>query len=102
MIVLKGHYTLVAHAGSGWFNATGNAGLAKGGSGDVLTGIITALLAQGYTPLTAARLGVHLHGLAADIASKNIALESMLASDVIACISDAILSLQVASAPDAW
>ena len=102
VIVLKGHYTLVAHAGSGWFNATGNAGLAKGGSGDVLTGIITALLAQGYTPLTAARLGVHLHGLAADIASKNIALESMLASDVIACISDAILSLQVASAPDAW
>lgn len=68
-IVLKGAYTAVALPdGHIWFNTTGNAGMATGGSGDVLTGILTALLAQGYTPEDAARLGVFLHGLAADLA----------------------------------
>lgn len=92
-IVLKGHYTLIASNGEALFNTTGNAGLAKGGSGDVLTGMLTALLAQGYKATQAAMLGVYLHGLAADIASQNIAVESILASDVIDHISDAFLQL---------
>ena len=95
IVVLKGHHTLIAHNGRGWFNITGNAGLAQGGSGDVLTGMITALLAQGYNSFDAALLGVYLHGLAADIASKSIAMEAMLAGDVIGHISDAFFSIQV-------
>ena len=58
---------MIANNGKGWFNTTGNAGLAKGGSGDILTGIITALLAQKYQPLQAALFGVYLHGIAADL-----------------------------------
>ncbi|CAN5537240.1 bifunctional ADP-dependent NAD(P)H-hydrate dehydratase/NAD(P)H-hydrate epimerase [soil metagenome] len=94
IIVLKGHYTLIASKGEAWFNTTGNPGMAKGGSGDILTGMLTALLAQGYNPLQAALTGVYLHGLAADIAAQYIARESMLATDIIDRISDAILSLQ--------
>jgi len=83
IIVLKGHHTLIASAGRGWFNQTGNAGLAKGGSGDVLTGIIATLLAQQKTPLNAAIAAVYLHGLAADLALENQSMESLLATDVI-------------------
>lgn len=83
VIVVKGHHTLIAANGKGWFNTTGNAGMSKGGSGDALTGIITALLAQNYTALDAAILGVYLHGLAADIAVENQSLESLLAGDLI-------------------
>jgi NAD(P)H-hydrate epimerase len=93
IIVLKGHYTLIAVQGKGYFNTTGNAGLAKGGSGDVLTGMLTALLAQQYDSFKAAILGVYLHGLAADIASEDIAAESMLAHDIINHISGAFLQL---------
>jgi NAD(P)H-hydrate epimerase len=93
-IVLKGHYTFITSEGKTFFNTTGNAGLAKGGSGDVLTGILTALLAQQYSSLQAALLGVYLHGLAADITSQNVAMESMLAGDIIDHISDAFLHLQ--------
>jgi len=89
IIVLKGHQTLIACSGEGHINTTGNAGLAKGGSGDALTGMITALLAQGYTSLDAALIGVYLHGKAADIALQNQSVESMLATDVIACIGKA-------------
>jgi len=88
-IVLKGHYTLIAHNGKGYFNTTGNAGLAKGGSGDTLTGIIVALLAQGYNALHASVLGVYLHGLAADLSLENQSLESLLATDVISNIGKA-------------
>jgi hydroxyethylthiazole kinase-like uncharacterized protein yjeF len=83
IIVLKGRYTLIAYNGKGWFNTTGNAGLAKGGSGDILTGIITALLAQHYDPLHAALFGVYIHGLAADITLERQSEESMLAHDVV-------------------
>ncbi|MGN6212465.1 NAD(P)H-hydrate dehydratase [Parafilimonas sp.] len=83
IIILKGTYTLIAHNGKGWFNTTGNAGLAKGGSGDILTGIITALLAQKYSPFEAALMGVYLHGLAADITLETQSQESMLATDVV-------------------
>ncbi|MGC8750338.1 NAD(P)H-hydrate dehydratase [Hydrotalea sp.] len=88
-IVLKGHHTLIAHQGKGFFNTTGNAGLAKGGSGDVLTGIITALLAQKYEPCIAARLGVYLHGTAADLALETEAEESLIATQVIAYLGKA-------------
>ena len=68
--------------GKGYFNSTGNAGMAKGGSGDVLTGILTALLSQGYSPGEAALLGVYLHGLAGDCAAASWSQESMLPSDL--------------------
>lgn len=89
ILVLKGHFTLIAAGGRGWLNMTGNAGLAKGGSGDALTGMITGLLAQKYEPLQAALTGVYLHGLAADLALENQSLESLLASDVIDAIGKA-------------
>ena len=89
IIVLKGHFTLIAAGGKGWLNTTGNAGLAKGGSGDALTGMITALLAQKHEPLQAALTGVYLHGLAADLALENQSEESLLASDVIDTIGRA-------------
>lgn len=83
VIILKGHYTLIAFEGKGYFNTTGNAGMATGGSGDVLTGMLTALLAQQYQPLHAALLGVYLHGLSADLALKDQSMESLLPSDII-------------------
>jgi NAD(P)H-hydrate epimerase len=90
-IVLKGHHTaVVTPEGECWYNMTGNAGLAKGGAGDVLTGIITGLLAQGYAPPEAATLGVYLHGLAADIATHDMAQEALIASDVIKYLGKAI------------
>ena len=89
IIVLKGHHTLIASDGRGWFNQTGNAGLAKGGSGDVLTGIMATLIAQQKTPLDAAIAAVYLHGLAADLALENQSMESLLASDVIERLGNA-------------
>jgi len=84
IIVLKGRFTtVVTPEGTCWYNSTGNTGLAKGGSGDVLTGIITSLLAQHYDPAEAAILGVYLHGLAADKALEQQSIESMTARDVI-------------------
>jgi len=94
VMVLKGHYTLVAFNGKGWFNTTGNAGMAKGGSGDMLTGMLTALLAQGYTPLKATLTGVYLHGLAADLTLQEQSMESMLPSDTIESIGRAFLFLK--------
>jgi len=94
IVVLKGKYTLIAHKGKGWFNDTGNAGLAKGGSGDILTGIITALLAQKYEPLEAALLGVYIHGLAAEFALEKQSLESMTATDVVNHLGIAFNNLQ--------
>lgn len=84
IIVLKSHHTLIAlPGGMCYFNSTGNAGMAKGGSGDVLTGIITSLLAAGYQPEQAAILGVYLHGVAGDIAAETTGQESMMARDLI-------------------
>ena len=83
VIVLKDHKTIITYNDDTFQNTTGNAGLAKGGSGDALTGIITALVAQGYASFTAAKIGVYLHGLAADIAKQNQSMESMLITDVI-------------------
>jgi len=93
LIVLKGHYTLIAYEGKGYFNTTGNPGMAKGGSGDVLTGILTALLAQGYSPLQAALSGVYLHGLAADHTLINQSVETMIATDMIENLGAAFYDL---------
>jgi NAD(P)H-hydrate epimerase len=90
VVVLKGAYTSVTNPdGNIFFNSTGNPGMATGGSGDVLTGIILSLLAQGYTPSNAAILGVYLHGLAGDIAAGESCFESIIASDIINCIGKA-------------
>lgn len=95
-IVLKGHYTCIAFPdGSCRFNVTGNNGMATAGSGDVLTGIITSLLAQGYTPQTAAITGVYLHGLAGDIAAEEACREAMIASDIIHNISNAYKKIKL-------
>jgi hydroxyethylthiazole kinase-like uncharacterized protein yjeF len=94
VMVLKGRYTLVAYRGKGWLNPTGNAGMATGGSGDVLTGIITSLLAQGYTAFHAALTGVYLHGLSADMALGTQSLQSLLPTDMIAHIGKAYQLLQ--------
>ena len=83
VIVLKGHKTFITNGIHSFENTTGNSGLAKGGSGDALTGMITSFLAQGYTTLEAAKLGVYLHGLAADITLQTQSEESMLITDVI-------------------
>jgi len=94
VIVLKGHRTLITFKGNSFINTNGNAGLAKAGSGDALTGIITAFLAQGYSSLNAALLGVYIHGLAADITLKNQSMESMLITDVIDNLGKAFYSLK--------
>lgn len=84
VIVLKGHHTFIATpGGNGYFNSTGNAGMATAGSGDVLTGILTGLLAQGYNSAQAAILGVYLHGVAADIAVSGSSMEALLSGDII-------------------
>jgi len=84
IIVLKGQYTLIATPdGKGFFNSTGNPGMATAGSGDVLTGVITGLLAQGYNSKDAAILGVYLHGLAGDITAEKLSMESLVAGDII-------------------
>lgn len=94
IVVLKSAYTRVATpSGNIYVNFTGNAGLAKAGSGDILTGIITALLAQGYDTYEAAVIGVCLHGRAADITLENQSYESMLASDVTKNLGTAFKSL---------
>lgn len=93
VIVLKGHKTLITSDGKSYLNTTGNAGLAKGGSGDALTGIITSFLAQGYNPFNAAQMGVYIHGLAADIALKKQSTESMLITDVIECLGEGFKSI---------
>jgi ADP-dependent NAD(P)H-hydrate dehydratase / NAD(P)H-hydrate epimerase len=83
VIVLKGHHTLITYKGNSFFNNTGNAGMAKAGSGDVLTGIITSLVAQGYFPEQAAQLGCFLHGMAGDHAAADLTQECMTASDIV-------------------
>ena len=94
VVVLKGKYSIIsAPNGDTLINPTGNAGMAKGGSGDVLAGIIAALLAQGYEPFPAAAIGVYLHGLAADIAVAGTHLTSLTAHDLIAAIPAALQSL---------
>lgn len=94
VVVLKGKFTCIATPGGmTYFNSTGNAGLAKGGSGDVLTGIITALLANGYSAEGASILGCYLHGKAADLIAPIRSEESMTPGDLIEFIGAGFLSL---------
>jgi hydroxyethylthiazole kinase-like uncharacterized protein yjeF len=93
-VVLKGaHTSITTPDGKSYFNSTGNSGLAKGGSGDVLTGLITGLLAQGYTPFEASVLGVYVHGLAGDITKQEKGELAMIPSDVINNLSHAFMYL---------
>jgi len=83
-VILKGPNTCIASPdGVFHINTTGNAGMAKGGSGDVLTGVLVALLAQGYTPLQAATLGVFIQGFAGDLAKQELGETGMNAGDII-------------------
>jgi NAD(P)H-hydrate epimerase len=94
-VVLKGAHTSIACPdGEIHFNNTGNPGMATAGSGDVLTGMILALLGQAYHPKLAAIMGVYLHGLSADVAVKNIGQEALIASDIIHNIGKAFLKLK--------
>jgi len=96
VLLIKRAYTVVIEPnGAANFNSTGNSGLAKGGSGDVLSGIICGLMAQGYQPIEAARLGVYVHGLAADLARTNYSSYSINPLMVVDHISAALLSLGV-------
>lgn len=89
-ILYKRAYTIIATPdGEIFFNSTGNAGMATAGSGDVLTGIITSLLAQGYSPQDAAIIGVYLHGLAGDVAMDKHGGINLVASDIITAIPEA-------------
>ncbi len=84
VVILKGAYSTIATPDKKvFFNSTGNPGMATGGSGDVLTGILTSLLAQGYEPEKAAILGVYLHGLAGDLAASEKGQHSLIAGDII-------------------
>lgn len=89
VVVLKGHKTCVTDGRSHWINTTGNPGMATGGSGDVLTGLIAALVSQGLAPLDASRLGVFLHGLAGDLAADKLGQESLIASDLVRFLPEA-------------
>ena len=94
VIVLKGHHTCIATPnGKVSFNNTGNAGMAKGGSGDVLTGILTAIVGQYHDTINSAILGVYLHGLAGDIAAEKNSEEAMIAGDIVECLGEAFLSI---------
>ena len=94
IIVMKGAPTRIIDGDIIYENTTGNAALATAGTGDVLTGMITSLLAQSYEPINAAILGVYLHGLTADIALPETGFQSFIASDIIANIGKAFLSLE--------
>jgi NAD(P)H-hydrate epimerase len=89
-LILKGAFTLICSPnGELWNNSTGNPGMAKGGSGDVLTGILGGLLAQGYSALESCLLGVYLHGLAGDLAAEKMGQQAVLPSDLLDCLGDA-------------
>ena len=92
---MKGHYSaLCLPDGTVLFNPTGNSGMATAGSGDVLTGIITALLARGYDQRDACAIGMYLHGLAGDLAAKELGKESLIASDIINYLPKAFKRLE--------
>ena len=93
-VVLKGRHTAICMPdGHIAFNSTGNAGMATAGSGDVLTGIITGLLARGYAQREACLVGVYLHGLAGDLAAQELGQESLTANDLIVYLPKAFLRI---------
>jgi len=96
IVVLKGQHTLVTDGKQNYRNTTGNPGMATGGSGDVLTGLITALICQDLAPFEAAVLGVFLHGLAGDLAAQKLGQVSLIARDLIDFLPDAFQRLAAA------
>ncbi|WP_136467985.1 NAD(P)H-hydrate dehydratase [Flagellimonas onchidii] len=93
ILLIKGAHTLIISGDRVYVNTSGNPGMATAGSGDVLTGMITGLLAQGYEPLQAAIFGVYLHGLAGDIGASKVGYEALKASNIINEIGSAYLEL---------
>lgn len=94
-IIVKGHYSFVACPdGEVYFNSTGNPGMATGGSGDVLTGILTSLLAQGYSSKDAAIFGMYIHGLAGDLVANKLSEEALLAGDIVKYLGHAFLTIK--------
>ncbi len=93
IVVIKGAHTITVYGNFGYVNTTGNPGMATAGSGDVLTGVITGLVAQGYDPLNAAIFGVYLHGRAGDIALEQTGYQALTASKVIEALGKAFIDL---------
>ncbi len=90
VVLLKGHRTVITDGQRVAINTTGNPGMATGGSGDVLTGIITALVCQHLSPFDAAYLGAHVHGLAGDLAAQAIGPVGLMASDLVRFVPAAL------------
>lgn len=93
VLIIKGAHTMVVYENIGYINSTGNPGMATAGSGDILTGIITGLIAQGYEHLKASIFGVYLHGKAADIAVEKYGYQALTASRIIDYLGEAYISL---------
>lgn len=89
VLILKGHRSLITDGRHSLHNETGNPGMATGGSGDVLTGVVAALLGQQLAPLAAAQLAARVHGLAGDLAAAELGQVSMIASDLLKCLPQA-------------
>lgn len=99
-LVLKGAASVIADpVGTTYINPTGNPGMASGGTGDVLTGLVGAFLARGMAPSTALQVGVFLHGLAGDLAAERFGQEALVASDLIAAVPAAFRELHSVDAP---
>jgi NAD(P)H-hydrate repair Nnr-like enzyme with NAD(P)H-hydrate dehydratase domain len=94
IVIIKGAYSLIIDSENLYVNNSGTPALATAGSGDVLTGIITSLLAQGYEPIDAAKIGVYLHGLTANLTQKTIHPRSFVASDIIDNIGNAYFNIE--------
>ncbi len=93
VLVLKGPATVITDGDRIAINSTGNSGMATGGTGDVLTGLIAALLAQGMEPFAAAQLGAHIHGLSGDLAAARVSRRGLIASDLLQGLCDAWIAL---------
>jgi len=93
IVLLKGANSITVYQDKLYINTTGNPGMATAGSGDVLTGIISGLIAQGYEPLAATIFGVYLHGKAADISLEDYGYQSLIASHIIETIGEAYIDL---------
>ena len=95
VLLLKGHRTIVADGTQLTTNETGNPGMATGGTGDVLTGVIAAFIGQGFSPFDAAILGAHVHGRAGDLAAEVLGMVSLIASDLLDYLPKAIRERQI-------
>ncbi|SFW13211.1 bifunctional ADP-dependent NAD(P)H-hydrate dehydratase/NAD(P)H-hydrate epimerase [Cellulophaga fucicola] len=93
VLVIKGAHTITLYKGKGFINTSGNPGMATAGSGDVLTGVITGFIAQGYSPVIAAVFGVYLHGSAGDLAVESLGYQSLTASNIANTIGGAFIEL---------